>query len=159
MSGLREAGICRPDLQVGRVEDPMATMRIRLAVLLLTAMVTSARMLAAPDITGMWTAAFDTQIGRQEYTYQFRVKGRKVTGKAVSANGESDLQNGKVDVNNVTFLEPFRYQGAIIAITYTGTIMSAQEIKFTRQVGEFATEEMVATRVTPTRDALTLSKN
>ncbi len=104
---------------------------------------------AAVDITGRWTAAFETQIGMQEYTYQFRVKGRTLTGKAASANGETDIQNGRVDGNTVTFLERFPHQGMTITITYMGTIVSADEIKFTRRVGEFATEEFVVTRVTP----------
>jgi hypothetical protein len=33
-----------------------------------------------------------------------------------------------------------------IRITYTGTIASSDEIKFTRQVGDIATEELVAKR-------------
>ena len=27
--------------------------------------------MAAADITGKWTSSFDTQIGKQEYTYDF----------------------------------------------------------------------------------------
>ena len=34
-----------------------------------------------------------------------------------------------------------------IKVTYTGTIVSADEIKFTRNVADFATEELVAKRV------------
>jgi hypothetical protein len=34
-----------------------------------------------------------------------------------------------------------------VRITYTGQVASADEIKFTRQVAEFATEELVAKRV------------
>jgi hypothetical protein len=33
-----------------------------------------------------------------------------------------------------------------IKITYTGTIVSDDEIKFTRNVADFATEELVAKR-------------
>ena len=36
--------------------------------------------------------------------------------------------------------------GMDIPVDYTGEIVSADEIKFTRQVGEFATEEFVAKR-------------
>ena len=45
------------------------------------------------------------------------------------------------------FVERLSFQGMEIVITYTGKITSADEIKFTRQVGEFATEELVAKRV------------
>ena len=33
------------------------------------------------DITGQWTASFDTQIGVQTYTYEFVLKGNALTGK------------------------------------------------------------------------------
>jgi hypothetical protein len=46
----------------------------------------------------------------------------------------------------VSFVETFKYQGMDITITYTGKVVSADEIKFTRQVAEFATEELVAKR-------------
>ena len=39
------------------------------------------------------------------------------------------------------------FQGTAIRIQYTGKITSEDEIKFTRQVADFATEELVATRV------------
>ena len=104
---------------------------------------------AAPDITGTWSASFDTQIGRQDYTYQFQVKGSLLTGKASSANGESDILNGKVDGEKVTFLENFTYQGMTIPITYAGSIASVDEIKFTRRVAQFASEALVAHRVKP----------
>jgi hypothetical protein len=44
------------------------------------------------------------------------------------------------------------FQGMEIRIVYTGAIVSADEIKFTRQVADFATEELVATRVKDAKD-------
>lgn len=124
-------------------------MRTRISSMALLVVLVASVAGAAPDITGRWTASFDTQIGRQDYTYQFQLKGSTLTGRASSDNGESDIQNGKVAGDKVTFLENFRYQGTTIPITYTGTILSAGEIRFIRQVGELATEEFVATRVKP----------
>jgi hypothetical protein len=103
--------------------------------------------MAAPDITGKWTSSFDTQIGKQEYTYDFVVKDSKLTGKMKSNLGESDVLDGKVDGDKVTFGELLKFEGMEIKITYTGTIVSADEIKFTRNVADFATEELVAKRV------------
>ena len=100
----------------------------------------------AADISGTWTAAFDTQIGKQEYTYQFVVKGSALTGTAKSANGESPLVDGKVEGNTVTFVENLKYQGMELKITYTGTVTSDKEIKFTRKVADIATEELTAVR-------------
>ena len=100
----------------------------------------------AADITGKWTASFDTQIGVQNYTYEFVVKDGVLTGKAKSENGESALQNGKVEGDAVTFVENLQFQGMDIRIEYKGKITSADEIKFTRQVADFATEQLVAKR-------------
>ena len=98
------------------------------------------------DITGKWTASFETQIGQQNYTYEFVVKGSALTGKAKSNIGEAEIANGKVDGDKVTFVEMLKFEGMEIKIDYTGKIASADEIKFTRQVGDFATEELVAKR-------------
>jgi hypothetical protein len=102
---------------------------------------------AAVDITGKWTSSFDTQIGKQEYTYDFVVKDGKLSGKMKSNIGESDVLDGKVDGDKVTFGELLKFEGMEVKISYSGTIVSADEIKFTRNVADFATEELVAKRV------------
>jgi hypothetical protein len=99
----------------------------------------------AADISGRWTAEFDTQIGVQKYTYEFKVEGGKLTGKATSANGSSDVQEGKVSGDEVSFVEMISFQDMKIRVEYKGKV-AGDEIKFTRQVGEFATEQLVAKR-------------
>lgn len=121
--------------------------RLWLAILACAVVAVSAAGAAAADITGTWTASFDTQIGRQNYTYEFAVKDSALTGKAKSDNGEAAISDGKVDGDTVTFVEMLNFQGTDIRIQYTGKITSADEIRFTRQVADFATEELVATRV------------
>jgi hypothetical protein len=118
--------------------------RTWLALVLIAIMVLP---MAAADITGKWTASFETQIGKQNYTYDFLVKDSTLTGKMKSDMGESDVLEGKVEGDKVSFAELLTFQGMEIRITYTGTVVSADEIKFTRQVADFATEELVAKRV------------
>ena len=118
--------------------------RTWLALVLIAIMVMP---MAAADITGKWTASFDTQIGKQNYTYDFVVKDSTLTGKIKSDMGESDVLEGKVEGDKVSFAELLNFQGMEIRITYTGTVVSADEIKFTRNVADFATEELVAKRV------------
>ena len=102
---------------------------------------------AAADISGTWKASFDTQIGQQNYTYTFAVKDGVLTGKIQSdMGGTTDITEGKVNGDAVSFVEIFKYQDMEIRITYTGKVTSADEIKFTRQVADFATEELVAKR-------------
>jgi enterochelin esterase-like enzyme len=61
-------------------------------------------------------------------------------------NGEKrevELKEGKIDGDTVSFVETLSYQGNDITVTYKGKV-SGNEIKFTRQVGEFASEEATA---------------
>lgn len=102
----------------------------------------------AADITGTWKASFDTQIGTQNYTYEFVVKGTSLTGKLQSdMGGASEITQGRVEGDKVSFVEIFKFDGNDIQITYTGRVTSNDEIKFTRQVADFATEEVMAKRV------------
>jgi hypothetical protein len=106
--------------------------------------------LQAADATGKWKAEFDTQVGPQKYVYDLKVEGGKVTGKAsferMGQKGEVDLKDGKVTGDDISFVETLDFQGNEISITYTGKI-AGDEIKFTRKVGDFASEDFVATRV------------
>ena len=99
----------------------------------------------AADPTGKWSATFDTMIGQQTYTYEFKLVGDKLTGRAVSQNGDTEIQEGKVSGDVITFVENINFQGNDLRIEYTGKI-SGDEIKFTRKVAEYATEELVAKR-------------
>lgn len=107
----------------------------------------TAAVAAAPsaDISGTWTTSFDSQVGQQTYTYNFTVAGGKLTGHSKSNIGESDL-TGTVDGDKVTFVENLDYQGQKLAITYTGQIVSADEIKFKRDVAGQGGEEFTARR-------------
>jgi hypothetical protein len=111
------------------------------------AAVPSTAVAAAPsaDISGTWHTEFDSQVGKQTYTYTFNVAGGTLTGHSKSNLGESDLK-GSVDGDTVTFVENLDYQGTPLAITYTGQIVSADEIKFKRDVGGQGGEEFTAAR-------------
>ena len=130
----------------------MTRMLRLIAVLLFVLPLTSNMMLAQaptapPDISGKWAAAIETQVGTFNYTYVFKVEAGKLTGTADNAQGsKSELTAGKVDGKTVTFVENLKFMEMEIVVTYTGTIVSVDEIKFTRNVGEFATEELVAKR-------------
>jgi len=100
----------------------------------------------AADVSGTWTAEFDTQVGKQNYTYVLKVSGSQLTGKAKSANGETELKDGKVEGDAVTFVEMLNIQGMELKVTYKGKVVSADEIKFTRDVAGMVQEELVAKR-------------
>jgi opacity protein-like surface antigen len=99
---------------------------------------------AAADVSGTWTASFDTQVGVQNYTYTFKVAGGKLTGTAKSNLGEGTLENGVVNGDDISFVENLNYQGMQLQIPYKGKI-SGDEIKFTRTIMDI-TEDLVAKR-------------
>jgi acetyl esterase/lipase len=105
---------------------------------------------AHADVTGAWKAEFDTQIGVQKYTFTFKEEGGKLSGIANSVIGgekrQVELKDCKLQRDEITFYEAFEFQGNPIRIDYSGKIVGDQ-IKFTRKVGDIATEELVATRV------------
>lgn len=122
--------------------------------LLLLTLLCSAKPLHAADLTGTWKAEFDTQIGRQSYVFDLKADGDKVTGKATGdVNGQNkhiaEIRNGTRTGDTLTFAESFPFQGNDITITYTGKLVG-DEIRFTRKVGDFATEELVARRAAAT---------
>lgn len=119
---------------------------MKTSLTLLTLLALPLAVLAA-DVTGTWKAEFDTQIGIQKYSYALKQDGTNLTGKAnAEVNGEKhevDLKDGKIDGDTVSFVETVSYQGNDIIVTYKGKVLG-NEIKLTRQVGDFASEEATA---------------
>jgi hypothetical protein len=101
----------------------------------------------AADFNGTWTAAIETQIGVQNYTYTFKVEGEKLTGKCKSQYGETEITEGVVKGDDISFVENLNYEGMPLKIVYKGKISAAgDEIKFSRNVADFADEPFVAKR-------------
>ena len=101
----------------------------------------------AADVTGKWTAKFMTQVGEQEYTYEFVVKGTTLTGTATgNLTGKSPISDGKIDGDKVSFVENATYMEMPLRFEYTGTVASNDEIKLSRKLMDFPAEEFVAKR-------------
>ena len=127
---------------------------IKKSLLLLIGLITCAVCPArALDINGQWHAEFNTQVGTQKYIYTFHTDGDKVTGKAAAEvndqKRETELKEGKLDGDTLSFVETIHFQDNEVRIQYTGKL-GTNEIAFKRMVGDFATEEFKATRVAPT---------
>ena len=101
----------------------------------------------AADVTGKWTAKFATQVGDQEYTYEFVQKGTTLTGTATgSLTGKSQIAEGKVDGDKISFIENATYMDMPLRFEYTGTVTSNDEIKLSRKLMDFEAETLVAKR-------------
>jgi hypothetical protein len=117
-----------------------------LAVLIIAGIVS----LFAADITGKWTAQFDSQVGVQKYTFEFKMEGTKLTGTAISIIGDAEaktpITEGTVNGDDVAFVENLKYTGMDLRIAYKGKI-SGDELKLSRMVGDQEGETFVAKRV------------
>lgn len=119
-------------------------------LLVIASTLASSALLHAADLAGKWTSEFDSPIGPQKYSYEFKTDGDKLTGKASfdhsMGKGDSELKNIKVVKDDVSFTENMKIQDNEITVTYTGKI-SGDEMKLTRVVGDFGSEQLVAKRV------------
>jgi len=113
------------------------------------ALVTAFTSVYAADVTGKWKSEFDTQIGHLKYTYELKADGEKLSGKAFrdldGTKTTIDLVEGKINGDEVSFVEPLKVQEQDIRIEYKGKI-AGDEIKFVRKVGDFGTTEIIAKR-------------
>ncbi|NQT25130.1 hypothetical protein HQ585_07240 [candidate division KSB1 bacterium] len=102
------------------------------------------------DLAGTWKAEFDTQIGIQKYIFTFAQTETGITGIASSDIGgekqEVKLIDIKVDSNKVSFVEMLVFQEMELEISYHG-ILSENEMKLVRDVGDVASEDLIAKRV------------
>ena len=122
----------------------------RPAIVCAALLLAAAGSLHAADVTGKWKSEFDTQIGKQKYIYELKADGDKLTGRAkgdiAGQKSDTEIADGKVNGDELTFVENVKFQDQDVRVDYKGKI-AGDEIKFTRKVGDFATEEMVAKRV------------
>ncbi len=117
-----------------------------LVIFLLT--VAMAAFVLGADVTGIWTATFDTQIGAQTYTFTLVQSGTKLTGKAANAfaKAETEISEGTVTGDDISFVENLNYEGMPLRIVYKGKI-TGDEIKLTRNVAEIADETATAKKL------------
>ena len=100
----------------------------------------------AATIDGKWNAAINTPMGARNYSFEFHVEGKNLTGKAVDEQGNAtEIKEGKIDGDNVSFVEEHNGDMGSIRIVYNGKL-NGDEIKFTRKVGDFGTDDFAATR-------------
>ena len=99
----------------------------------------------AADFNGKWTADMQGRMGTQTITFDFHVDGSNLTGTITNRRGSSDISNGKVDGDNITFDQVMNFNGNSRTISYKGTA-SGDTIKFTRQFGDRPGRDFVANR-------------
>lgn len=105
---------------------------------------------ADETVAGKWKAQFDSQIGTQKYTFEFKVDGTNVTGKAIGerqmGTNAVAIIEGKINGDEISFVEPLKLQDNEIRVEYKGKV-AGDELKLHRKVGDLAEYDIVAKRV------------
>jgi hypothetical protein len=99
------------------------------------------------SIAGEWQATWNTAIGTMNCHYTFKADVNVLTGKVVAEMNENktetEIADGKIEGDKITFTWVYNND---VQMFSTG-IVDEDEIKLTRQVGSYGTEEAVATRI------------
>ncbi len=85
----------------------------------------------AADFNGKWTGQTQGRNGPQTITFNFKVDGTTLTGTITTPRGDTDISNGKIDGDNISFDQVMNFNGNSFTISYKGTI-AGDTIKFTR---------------------------
>ena len=102
----------------------------------------------AADFSGKWTADVTTPRGTQTLTFDLHVDGAVVTGKVTSPRGDSDITDGKIDGDTITFTQTVNFNGNDFKMTYSGKA-DGDTIKFTRAMGDRGSSDFVAKKGAP----------
>ena len=120
------------------------------SVILFSLALLGAARAADAGLAGKWTSSFESQVGQQKYTFEFKVDGEKVTGKATreaqDQKTETEIKGGKIVKDEVSFTENLKIQDQEIAVEYKGKL-AGDELKLHRKVGDLAEYDIVAKRV------------
>ena len=103
----------------------------------------------AADVSGKWKAEYQSPDGQtRQSTFTFKVDGEKLTGTLASAMGESQISEGKVSGDQISFVVIRNFGGDDVKFSYKGKV-SGDEIKLAVTAnfgGEERTFEMTAKR-------------
>ena len=90
----------------------------------------------AADVDGKWKSQFQTQDGQtRETTYTFKADGNTLTGTISGRGGETAINNGKINGDEISFSVVRKFNDQEFKMEYKGKV-SGNEIKFTVSAGE-----------------------
>lgn len=114
------------------------------------AMALSAMAAFGADISGNWKGSAEGPNGTIERSFVFHQDGQKLTGETNSERfGKSDIQDGKVEADRVSFHLTVNVGGTEGKVVYTGKV-EGDTIHFTVEIEAVGQKlEMVAKRVSP----------
>jgi hypothetical protein len=94
------------------------------------------------DVAGKWKATVEGPNGSMDITFDLKVDGGKVTGKAIGETGEMPITDGTIDGDKISFT----VESDQLKVVHKG-IVAGNEMKLKVEMGD-NTMEMVAKKIT-----------
>jgi hypothetical protein len=95
------------------------------------------------DIDGTWEGELDMMGQKMPVSYTFKAEGNVLTGSTPGMGGEEmEIQDGKIDGNNISFSIVFDFQGQETKVDYTG-VLSGDDLKISFDMMGQTTEIML----------------
>jgi hypothetical protein len=85
----------------------------------------------AADVTGTWKGSIETPNGAREVTLHLKADGDKLTGTMSGRQGDVEIQDGKIDGDNISFV----FARGDFKMQYKGKV-SGDQIKFDITMGD-----------------------
>lgn len=102
--------------------------------------------IAAADATGKWVAETQGRNGNtMKITFNLKAEGATLTGTVSGRNGETPIENGKVDGDTISFEVTRQMGGNSFTMKYTGKV-SDDKLNLTWSTPNGDTREVSATR-------------
>jgi len=87
----------------------------------------------AADVSGKWAASVQGRNGQaRDVTFTFKVDGDKLTGTVSGPGGDSEISDGVINGDEISFSQMREFGGRQMKILYKGKV-SEDQIQFTRQ--------------------------
>ena len=103
-------------------------------------------MISAADATGKWVAEMQGRNGNtMKVTFNFKAEGATLTGTVSGRNGDTPIENGKVDGETISFEVTRQMGGNSFTMKYTGKV-SDDKLDLTWSTPNGGTREVSATR-------------
>lgn len=123
-------------------------MKIRLLLLACAAMVLSSVTMFAADVDGKWTAEMQGRNGTITQTFTFKADRNSLTGTVSGRGGETQISDGKIDGDTISFSVTREFNGNSMKMNYTGKV-SGDTIQFKSSIeGRDRTREFTAKKST-----------
>jgi len=100
---------------------------------LVMAVLATAAFALGADIDGKWVGKVETPNGSRDVTMKFKADGAKLTGTVAGRQGDTEIQDGKIDGENISFTVTRKFNDQEFKQNYKG-VLKGGELKLQYQM-------------------------